>query len=90
MNKSELEFLIELRKVFAIEAEEHLQTIVAGLINIEKNKDPAEYKNIIEVIFRAAHSLKGASRTVNMTGIGLVCQSLESVFSAMKNENCKI
>ena len=85
MNKSELEFLIELRKVFAIEAEEHLQTIVAGLINIEKNKDSTEYKNIIEAIFRAAHSLKGASRTVNMTGIGLVCQSLESVFSAMKN-----
>lgn len=85
MSKSELEFLIELRKVFAIEAEEHLQTIVAGLLDIEKNKDPAEYKNIIEAIYRAAHSLKGASRTVNMTGIGLVCQSLESVFSAMKN-----
>ncbi|MDR3584005.1 MAG: response regulator [Desulfosporosinus sp.] len=90
MSKSELEFLIELRKVFAIEAEEHLQTIVAGLIDIEKNKEPAEYKNIIEAIYRAAHSLKGASRTVNMTGIGIVCQSLESVFSAMKNGTLKL
>ncbi|TGE32166.1 response regulator [Desulfosporosinus sp. Sb-LF] len=85
MSISEDEFLKELRKVFTIEAEEHLQTIVAGLIDIEKNKDPAGYKNIIEAIYRAAHSLKGASRSVNMMGIGIVCQSVESVFSAMKN-----
>lgn len=85
MSKSEQEFLIELRKVFANEAEEHLQTIVAGLIDIENQKDPVEYKTIIEVIYRAAHSLKGASRTVNMTSLGVVCQSLEGVFSAMKN-----
>lgn len=85
MTISEQDFLKELRKVFAIEAEEHLQTIVAGLIDIEKNKDPAEYGNIIEGIYRAAHSLKGASRSVNLTSIGVVCQSLESIFSAMKN-----
>ncbi|MDP4127022.1 MAG: response regulator [Bacillota bacterium] len=86
MSVSEDEFLKELRKVFAIEAEEHLQAIIAGLINIEKNKDTVEYKNTVEVIYRAAHSLKGASRSVNMSGIGTVCQSLENVFSAMKND----
>lgn len=85
MSKSEQEFLSELRKVFAIEAEEHLQTIVAGLINIENKNDPVDYNHTIEVIYRAAHSLKGASRSVNMTDIGAVCQSLEYVFSAMKN-----
>ncbi|MDR3539464.1 MAG: response regulator [Desulfosporosinus sp.] len=85
MSISEQDFLIELRKVFAIEAEEHLQTIVAGLIDIEKNKDTAEYQTIIEAIFRAAHSLKGASRSVNLTSIGAVCQSLENIFSVMKN-----
>lgn len=84
MSQSEQEFLMELRKVFAIEAGEHMQTIVAGLIDIEKKKDQAEDKKIIEAVYRAAHSLKGAARSVNMPGIGAVCQSLESVFSAMK------
>jgi len=85
MSISEQDFLKELRKVFAIEAEEHLQTIVTGLIDIEKSKDPSKNETIIEAIYRAAHSLKGASRSVNMTSIGAVCQSLESIFSAMKN-----
>lgn len=85
MSVSEEGFLIELRKVFAIEAKEHLQTIVAGLINIEKNDDPTENHNIIEAIYRAAHSLKGASHSVNMSNLGVVCQSLENVLSGMKN-----
>jgi len=84
MSQSEQEFLEELRKAFALEAAEHMQTIVAGLIAIEKTKDPAAEKKTIEAVFRAAHSLKGAARSVNMPDIGAVCQSLESVFSAMK------
>jgi len=84
MSQSEQEFLEELRKAFVIEAEEHLQTIDTGLIAIEKTKDPAADKKTIEAVFRAAHSLKGAARSVNIPGIVAVCQSLESVFSAMK------
>lgn len=39
---------------------------------------------IIEQVFREAHSLKGAARSVNMTEIESVCQVLESVFAALK------
>ncbi len=85
MGKSEQEFLDEVRNVFATEAEEHLQTITAGLIEIEKQKAPSESQAVIESIFRAAHNLKGAARFVNLTGIGTVCQSVENVFCAMKN-----
>jgi two-component system chemotaxis sensor kinase CheA len=84
MSKSEQEFLEEVRKAFVIEAEEHLQTITSGLIDIEKKKDSPERQGIIEEIYRAVHNLKGSARFVNMTGIGAVCQSMESIFSAIK------
>lgn len=84
MSTSEQEFLDELREAFAIEAGEHLQTIASGLIEIEKQRDPAKRQPVMESICRAAHSLKGAARSVNLPAIGAVCQSVESVFSAMK------
>ncbi len=84
MSTSEQEFLDELRKTFTFEAGEHLQTIASGLVEIEKKKDPAERQAVTESIYRAAHNLKGAARAVNLSGIGLVCQAMENVFSAMK------
>jgi two-component system chemotaxis sensor kinase CheA len=84
MSNSEQEFLEELRKAFTIEAGEHLQTIASGLIETEKQNDPARRQAAMEATFRAAHSLKGAARSVNLPGIGAICQAVESVFSAMK------
>jgi two-component system chemotaxis sensor kinase CheA len=42
---------------------------------------------LVETAFRAAHSLKGAARAVNLTNIEAVCQSLESVFAALKRQS---
>ncbi|MHB1036138.1 MAG: hybrid sensor histidine kinase/response regulator [Pirellulales bacterium] len=84
METPEPEFLEEMRKLFAIEAEENLQTIASGLIEIEKEEDPDRRQAATESVYRAAHNLKGAVRTMNLPGIGAVCQSAESVFSAMK------
>ena len=41
-------------------------------------------KEIVEVIFREAHSLKGAARSVNFADIEQVCQAMESLFAALK------
>ena len=84
MSAWEPDFLDEMRRLFAVEAEEYVQTIASGLVAIEKEQDPAKRQIVIEAIYRAAHSLKGASRSVNLPGVGAVCQSMESVFSAMK------
>ncbi len=84
MMNSDEEFQKELHKAFAIEAEEHLHTIADALISMEKQKDAAQGQKLLETVFRAAHSLKGAARAVNMSGVGAVCQSMESIFSAMK------
>ncbi|SDB01856.1 two-component system, chemotaxis family, sensor kinase CheA [Desulfonatronum thiosulfatophilum] len=85
MPLSDHEFLLRLRKTFAVEADEYLRTIVRGLVEIERQDDSTQSKQAVEEVFRAAHSMKGAAHTVDMGGIGTVCHSLENIFLALKN-----
>jgi two-component system, chemotaxis family, sensor kinase CheA len=78
------EFLQVLRATFKVEAAEHLQALGTGLLELEKTSAPAPQLVIIETVFRAAHSLKGAARAINFTDIESLCQSLEELFAAWK------
>ena len=86
MSTKEDEFLKQLRATFKVEAAEHLQTIAAGLLELEKTPAPEVQREIVETVFRAAHSLKGAARAVDFTEIESLCQSLEDVFAAWKRQ----
>ncbi len=81
------EFLKKLRQAFAFEAKEQTQTISNALLELEQQTDEKARKELVEVMFRQAHNLKGSARAVNMTHVEALCQSLESVFSAMKKEH---
>jgi two-component system chemotaxis sensor kinase CheA len=87
MSGVEEELLRALRATFKVEAAEHLQTIGAGLVELEKAAAPADRARLIETVFRAAHSLKGAARAVNFSEIEALCQSLESLFAAWKRRD---
>jgi two-component system chemotaxis sensor kinase CheA len=78
------EFLQTLRATFKVEAAEHLQTIGTGLLALEKTTDVTERLPLIDSVFRAAHSLKGAARAVGFEDIESICQSLESLFASWK------
>jgi two-component system chemotaxis sensor kinase CheA len=84
MTAAEEEFLRTLRATFKVEAAEHLGSIGSGLLALEKVTRPEEQLPLIETVFRAAHSLKGAARAVNFTDIESLCQSLESLFASWK------
>jgi two-component system chemotaxis sensor kinase CheA len=84
MTNAEEEFLRSLRATFKVEAAEHLHEIGAGLLALEKVPAPTEQLPIVETVFRAAHSLKGAARAVNFTEIESLCQSIEELFGAWK------
>lgn len=73
----EEEFLQMLRATFKVEAAEHLQSITTGLLELEKLPAGAAQQSLIDATFRAAHSLKGAARAVNLLDIESACQSLE-------------
>lgn len=81
---SEEEFLRRLRAAFVVEAEEHLQAISAGLLELEQKPAGERKAEVVEEVFRHAHSLKGASRATNFPEIESVCQSMENVLAAWK------
>ena len=65
MPDSEEAFLRKLRAAFEIEAREHLQVLSTGLLELESHPAAPENAATVERIFRAAHSLKGAARSVD-------------------------
>ena len=86
MAKKNDEFLKKLLATFRVEADEHLKAMSSGLLALEKTPAGEQQVEIVETVFREAHSLKGAARAVNLTHIESVCQSLESVFAALKGK----
>ncbi len=90
MDKKESEFLAKLLVTFKTEAEEHLNALTTGLLSLEKVDSDQQKKNLIEIIFREAHSLKGAARSVNYDSIQSICQSLENVLAALKRDQVQL
>lgn len=86
MNNREEEFLKKLKDTFRIEADEHIQTISSGLLDLEKNPDPDVKLQILETIYREAHSLKGAARAVSLRDVEKICQATETALSLLKKE----
>ena len=86
MDKKEIEFQKRIQETFRIEAEEHLHAISAGLSELEKTQSKKKEAEIIEVLFREVHSLKGAARSVDQKDIEYICQPMESIFSALKRQ----
>ena len=79
------DLLKRLLQTFKIEAREHIQTLASGLVELEQASTKKAQAAILDATFRAAHSLKGAARAVNATEIESLCQSVESVFAALRN-----
>jgi two-component system chemotaxis sensor kinase CheA len=77
-------FLKRLLETFEIEAQEHLDTMSSLLLQLERGLPRAESAQAVETLFREAHSLKGAARSVNLADIERLCQAVERVLSAWK------
>ena len=65
MNRQEEELLASLRAEFSVEAVERLHAITSGLLELEKDLAVEKQAEVIETIYRQAHSLKGEARAVN-------------------------
>ena len=83
METRDAEFLQRLLAMFKVEAREHLEVIAAELGKLETG-DAGNQVDIVETMYREAHTLKGAARSVNLADIVSLCQSMETVFSALK------
>jgi len=75
---------LELRTLFKVESDEHLQTLENGLLRLEADpKDTA----IIEDLFRSAHSLKGAARMLGVADLETLAHHFEDQLSAARRGN---
>jgi two-component system chemotaxis sensor kinase CheA len=83
----EEELLQRLREAFQAEASERLGTIFTNLALFEKCFAAQERISLIEVLYRDAHSLKGAARAVNIVTVEQLCQPLETFLALLKEHN---
>ena len=90
MDMKDTNFFKELLSMFKMEADEHVQSIFNGLDALGQANGGDKYMEITETIHRAAHSLKGAARTIGLSDVEPICQSLETFFSVMKRQKVQL
>ncbi len=83
----EEELLLKLREAFQAEASERLGTIFTTLALFEKCFAARERISLVEILYRDAHSLKGAARAVNIVAVEQLCQPLETFLAYLKEHN---
>ena len=77
----------ELLKDFFAEAEQQVEQLESNILVIES--DPSN-RDAIDEIFRAAHTLKGGSATVEMTELSHFTHSVEDVLDEIRSDRIKI
>ncbi|MFT5086539.1 MAG: two-component system chemotaxis sensor kinase CheA [Planctomycetota bacterium] len=72
---------------FSSEAEEHLNNAETALISLEGHPDDDE---LLNTIFRAFHTIKGASSFLNLTDITRVAHSVEDVLDSARKKQLEL
>ena len=67
---------------FFDEAGEHIESMEAGLLQLESSPDDEE---LLNTIFRAAHSIKGASSTFGVHAVGEFTHVLETLLDRLRD-----
>ncbi len=70
---------LSLLDLFRAEVENHSAVLASGLLELERSADPAQ---ALQDLMRAAHSLKGASRIINLPAAVQVAHAMEDCFVA--------
>ena len=74
--------LSEYKEIFVNESKENLQSLNQSLLDLEED---LENTDLLNNIFRSAHSLKGSSATMGFTNISELAHKMENVLDLMRN-----
>ncbi|WP_242027465.1 chemotaxis protein CheA [Sphaerospermopsis sp. FACHB-1094] len=72
---------------FIEEARDHLNTIEQGLLNLQETLNDPE---MINEVFRAAHSIKGGAAMLGLTSIQHTSHRLEDSFKVLKEQRVEV
>ena len=84
------EALKQLFGIFSAEAEEHIEHITRNLLDLEKGVQGEQRSQLIEDIFREAHSLKGSAGSLGFHDIERVAHAAEDLFGACKSQQVEL
>ncbi|MBC7959343.1 MAG: Hpt domain-containing protein [Vallitaleaceae bacterium] len=74
-------------EIFIEESKEHLQGLNTSLLELEKG---SLNKDVINEVFRAAHTLKGMAATMGFKGMNVLTHDMENILSEIRNDNMKV
>ncbi len=74
-------------EIFIAESDEHLQTLSDCIMELEKEPDNMD---VINEIFRAAHSLKGMAGTMGFKRMQRLTHDMENVFQEVRSDKLKV
>ncbi|MEW5721400.1 MAG: Hpt domain-containing protein, partial [Chloroflexota bacterium] len=80
----------QLRATFKVEAAEHIQAMNRILLALEQNPEGEERAELLEEIFREAHSLKGAAGAADLGEVEATAHRLENTFGAARSGKIKL
>jgi two-component system sensor histidine kinase and response regulator WspE len=89
MKRRNLEELgnLSMSELFRIEAEQQTAALTAGLLELERTPPtPLQF----ETLMRAAHSLKGAARIINLQTVSRVAHAIEDCFVAAQQGKLQV
>ena len=72
--------------VFLDEATEQLELLEQAILKLEHESTP----ELLQEIFRAAHTLKGSSRAMGFTNMGELTHAMEDVFDRLRNDDLQV
>src|SRR5262249_27002035 len=75
----------QLMTTFLEELDEHVCALNRDLLELEKSSSAEQRQELLKTLFRTAHSLKGASRSVNVGLLEEVCHRLEEILAALQD-----
>lgn len=77
----------EIFKIFQVESEEIISKLNNSLLDLEKKPNN---KDVILMLFRDAHTLKGASRMVGLNNVQTVAHKMEDVLGLAKENKIQL
>ena len=83
MDKNQL--IKRLMATFLGEIEEHVRTMNDDMLALEKDPQAPDRTERLKSLFRSAHSMKGAARSVNVETIEDACHRLEEILSKARD-----
>ncbi len=75
------------KDLFLSEAKEHIDFMNRSLLELEKNPSRVQ---LINTIFREAHTLKSMAATLNYQGTARLCHAVEDVLDGLKKKKAEV